>query len=136
MILTLACSVTSTAGSAQRPASASDALATVQITQPVLANGKPLPADTYELRLTNEWLAPLAGQSSSAERWVELVANGSVVAREVAVVLRDDDRPTVGASAEKAAEGTRVQMPKGGEFLRLSVKRGNERFLVHFPVPR
>ena len=31
-------------------------------------------------------------------------------------------------------DGTRVEMLKGGEFLRISLKRGSERFLIHLPV--
>jgi hypothetical protein len=109
-------------------------LASVHITQSVLANGKPLSAGVYELRLTNEHPTPWPGQSPEAERWVELVANGTVVAREVAVVLRDDDLPSTGASSVKTRDGTRVEMLQGGEFLRISVKRSNERYLVYLPV--
>jgi hypothetical protein len=111
-------------------AGAGEVLATVRIPQAVLANGQPLPAGTYDLRLTNEWLTPLT------ERWVELVANGTVVAREVAVVLRDDDLPAIGASSVQGRTGTRVEMLKGGEYLRVSVKRAGERerYLVYLPV--
>jgi hypothetical protein len=120
----------------QRPASTSDTgvLASVRITQSVLANGKPLPVGVYELRLTNERPTALAGQSPDAERWVEFVAHGAVVGRDVAIVLRDDDLPTEGASSVPAREGTRIDMLKGGEFLRISVKRGRERYLVYLPV--
>lgn len=104
------------------------------ITQSVLANGKPLPAGVYELRLTNERPTALAGQSADAERWVEFVANGAVVGRDVAIVLRDDDLPAEGASSVPAREGTRIDMLKGGEFLRISVKRGRERYLVYLAV--
>jgi hypothetical protein len=106
----------------------------VHVTQSVLANGTLLPAGPYELRLTNERPAPLPGQSPDAERWVEFVASGVVVGREVAVVLRDDDLPTVGASSVPARDGTRVEMLKDGEFLRISVRRGPERYLVYLPV--
>jgi hypothetical protein len=117
-------------------AGATEVLATVRITHSVLANGQPLPVGTYELRLTNERPTPLVGQSPDAERWVEFVANGTVVARERAVVLRDDDRPPVGASSVRSRNGTRIEMLKGGEFLRVSVKREGERYLVYLPVAR
>jgi hypothetical protein len=118
----------------QRPGGSAGVLTAVHITQSVLANGQPLPAGLYELRLTNERPTPLPGQSPDAERWVEFVANGNVVAREVAVVLRDDDLPSVGASSVPARDGTRVELLKGGEFLRVSVTRGAERYLVYLPV--
>lgn len=120
--------------SATATAGTGEVLATVRITHAVLANGKPLPAGTYELRATGERPTPLAGQSPDAERWVEFVANGTVVAREVATVLRDDDRPSVGASSEPVRTGTRVEMLKDGDFLRVSVKQEVERYLVYLPV--
>jgi len=118
----------------QTPSGSAGALTAVHITQSVLANGKPLPAGLYELRLTNERPTPLPGQSPEAGRWVEFVANGNVVAREIAEVLRDDDLPSVGASSMPVRDGTRVELLKGGEFLRISVKRGRERYLVYLPV--
>jgi hypothetical protein len=109
-------------------------LATVRIVEPALAGGRPLAPGTYQLRLTDERPTPRPGQSADAQQWVELVADGSVIAREVAEVIRDDDRPNIGASAEHAAEGVRVQMLKGGDFLRISVKRQGIRYLIHLPV--
>jgi hypothetical protein len=65
---------------------------------------------------------------------VEFVANGKVAARELVEVLRDDDLPAVGASSVPVRNGTRVEMLKGGEFLRVSVKRDHVRYLVYLPV--
>jgi hypothetical protein len=121
---------------AQVTTPAPDVLATVRISESVLANGKPLPPGTYEIRLTGERPAPLAGQSPDAQRRVEFVANKTVVATEVAEVLRDDDRPAVGASAQPSRGGTRVDMLQGGEFLRISVKRGTDQYLIHLPIAR
>jgi hypothetical protein len=109
-------------------------LATVRIAQPVLADGRPLAPGTYQIRLTDKRPTPRPGQSADAQQWVELVADGSVVAREVAEVMRDDDRPDIGASAERAAEGVRLQILKGGDFLRISVKRQGIRYLIHLPL--
>jgi len=116
-------------------ASAADVLGTVRITQSVLANGKPLPPGSYQIRLTHEGLPPNPGQSAEAERYVELVANGTVVAREVAIVMTDESPSAIGTSSASSGVGKpRVEMLKGGEFLRVSVRRGNERYLIHFPV--
>jgi hypothetical protein len=135
--LTLAALVTAVAAvGAQVTTPAPDVLATVRIAESVLANGKPLPPGTYEIRLTGERPAPLAGQSPDAQRRVEFVANKTVVATETAEVLRDDDRPEVGASAQPSRGGTHVGTLKGGEFLRISVKRGTEQYLIHLPIVR
>jgi hypothetical protein len=135
LALASALSVGGAAVQEKQPAKAAvGVLTAVHITQSVLANGKPLPAGLYDLRLTNERPTPLPGQSPDAERWVEFVANGAVVGRDVAVVLRDDDLPSIGASSVPSRDGTRVELLKGGEFLRISVRRGGERYLVYLPV--
>lgn len=133
----LACtlSVTTVTGLATEQAAAdANLLTTVRITTVVLANGTPLPAGTYDVRLTQDQPAPHAGQSRDAQRWVEFVADGKVIAREVAEVLHDDDLPSIGASSLPVRSGTRVDMLTGGEFLRISVKRDHERFLIYLPV--
>jgi hypothetical protein len=111
-----------------------DLLATVRITTAVMAAGTPLAPGTYDIRLTPDRPTPRAGQSREAQRWVEFVSNGKVIAREVAEVLQDDDLPAVGASSLPVRSGTRVDILKGGEFLRISVKRDRERYLVYLPV--
>ena len=109
-------------------------LATVRISTAVMANGAPLPPGTYDVRLTQERPTPAAGQSGEGRQWVEFVAKGKVAGREIAEVLRDSDLPSVGASSVRVPDGTRVEMLKGGEFLRVSVKRDGERYLVYLPV--
>jgi hypothetical protein len=112
---------------------ADNILTTVRIPTAVKAGGTPLPAATYDLRLTGEHPASGGAQRESQE-WVEFISNGKVVARELAEILYDDDLPAVGASSQKARPGTRVEMLKGGDFLRVSVKRDNERYLIYLPV--
>jgi hypothetical protein len=111
-------------------------LARVRIPTAVLANGAPLSPGTYELRLTEQRPTPSLGQSLEARQWVEFVANGKVVAREIAEVLHDDDLPAVGASSVRVPSGTRVERLKSDDLLRISVKRDRERYLVYLPVMR
>ena len=113
---------------------AADILATVRIPTGVMAGGTPLPPGTYDVRLTQERPTPLAGQSRDAQRWVEFAVDGKVIAREIAEILQDDDLPVVGASSVRGRSGARVDTLKGGEFLRVSVKRAGERYLIHLPV--
>jgi hypothetical protein len=136
-MLSLACTLSvaaKTGQSIQAPAADVKVLATVRITTPVMAGGTRLPPGTYDVRLTQERPTPLAGQSPDAQRWVEFVADGKVIAREIAEVLRDDDLPAVGASSKTVRSGTRVELLKGGEFLRISVKRDRERYLIYVPA--
>ncbi|MGE0447706.1 MAG: hypothetical protein AB7P99_20955 [Vicinamibacterales bacterium] len=108
---------------------AAESLGTITITQPVLAGGVRLEPGTYEVRLTAETLAPLPGQTPGAERRVEFVANGAVVARDAAVVHEPEAAGTSGG-----AGSPRVQLLKGGEFVRVSATRDGRRYLIHLPV--
>ena len=139
LLVAFACACSAGLAVAQTPSGASgsgELLATVRITHAVMAGGKPLPVGTYQVRLTAERPAPQPGQPIEAQRWVELVADRQPVAREIAEVLRDDDLPAVGASSRAVRIGTRVELLKGGEFLRISVKQEGVRYLVYLPVVR
>ena len=116
------------------PAATSAVLTTVRINARVLAGGAPLPAGTYEIRLTGQRPSPPAGQPQDAEESVEFVADGKVVARETAEIIDDDDLPAEGASSQTVQQGTRVEMLKGGEFLRISIKRDRQRYLIYLPT--
>ena len=123
---------------AQSGAPSTDArvLTTVRIGTAVTAGGTSLPAGAYEIRLTGERPAPLAGQPQNSQEWVEFVADGKVVAREAAEILYDDDLEAAGEASQRVKSGTRVEMLKDGEFLRISVKRERERFLIYLPVKK
>lgn len=134
ILLLCALSVVSLNAHSGRPATAAGtSLGTVRIPTAVRAGGTALPAATYELRLTGEH--PAAGtEQRETQEWVEFISSGKVVARELAEILYDDDLPSIGASSQKARTGTRVEMLKDRDFLRISVKRDNERYLIYLPV--
>lgn len=117
---------------AQEAPAASIALATVTISQTVLAGGTALAPGTYQIRLTGEALAPLPGQSPDAEQRVEFVSKGMAVAREVATIY-EPEAGAVGTSGNGQG-AARVQLLKGGDFLRVSVVRNGTRYLIHLPV--
>jgi len=112
---------------------ASVTLGTVRMTQPVLANGQPLPPGTYDVRLTDEFLPPNPGQSPDAEQVVEFVKDGMVVARGAAEVLPMSD--AVGTSGNApAASKLRVEKLKGDEFIRIATVRDGKRYLIYLPI--
>ena len=111
---------------------AASMLGTVRITQSVMAGGKMLQPGTYEIRDTGEHVTPLPGQSADAQTYVEFVANGIVMARDVAELMQDQPGP-VGTSGGTSSR-PRVEMLKGGDFVRVSMSRGAERLLIHLPV--
>jgi hypothetical protein len=112
----------------------SHAVATVTITEPVKADGKPLAPGTYEVWILDDQ-PNLTGASSTAQRVVELHQNGKMVAREVAEVFGAGERPvgtsgSTGGKMQKAA----VQKLRGGEFLRVSINDATGRYLIHLPT--
>ena len=113
--------------------SASMTLGTVRLTQPVLAHGQPLAPGTYEVRLTDESLPPNPGQSPDAVRVVEFVKDGQVIARDAAEVMMAEGS-AVGTAGGAGASKARVEMLKGGEFVRVSAAREGKRYLIYLPV--
>jgi hypothetical protein len=106
----------------------------VTITQQVMADGKPLPAGTYELWITDERPDVKAGAPSENQRVVEFAQNGKVVAREIAEVFRQGEPQAVGTSGTSGASRARTEMLRGGEFLRVSINDPDGRFLIHLPT--
>jgi hypothetical protein len=112
------------------------ALGSVRLTRSVMADGKPLKAGTYQVRLTSQDAAPPAA-GIKMERWVEFVQGGKVAGREVvsivpAAELKDlmpgpDQLPRAGAGS------ARVEMLKGNEYVRVWINRGGVHYLIHMP---
>lgn len=107
-------------------------LGTVRMTQAVMAGGQVLEPGTYEMRLTGEHVDPLPGQSADAEQVVEFVKDGRVWARDVAQVMPGPASavPTSGSASSPA----RVERLKADDFVRVSMNRDGERYLVYLPI--
>ena len=109
-------------------------LGSVRVPRPVVANGEPLAAGTYVLRLTGDSPAPVKGQTLAESRWVEFVQDGHVRGREVATVLSGAEARTVLQDARPASGASRTDVLKGGDYLRIWVNRGDTQYLVHLPI--
>jgi hypothetical protein len=107
-------------------------LGTVRITQPVMAGGQILEPGTYEMRLTGEHVDPLPGQSADAEQMVEFVKDGHVMARDVAQVM-PGPTSAVGTSGGASSQA-RVERLKADDFMRVSMNREGERYLIYLPI--
>ena len=111
------------------------ALGTVRIPRAVKADGKPLPAGTYQVRLTADEAKPdAAGTSEALERWVEFVQKGDVKGREVVSIVPQAEQKLVQKDAPPAAGASRVQMLKGGDYLRVWINKGGNYYLIHLTV--
>jgi hypothetical protein len=124
----------------QQPTTASDAsasdaamaLGTVRIPKDVKADGKPLPAGSYQVRLTPEVSKPDAvGASEKLERWVEFVQKGTVKGREVVSIVPQEEAKLVQKDTPPAPNGSKVQMLKGNDYLRVWINKGGSYYLIH-----
>jgi hypothetical protein len=111
------------------------ALGTVRIPKDVKADGKPLAAGTYQVRLTTDEAKPDAvGTSGKLERWVEFVQKGAVKGREVVSIVPQSEIKLVEKDAPPPANGSKVQMLKGNDYLRVWINKGGNHYLVHLPA--
>ena len=110
-------------------------LGSVRLPRGVTADGKPLPAGTYSVKLTAQQAAPEAvGTSETLERWVELSQGKTVKGREVVSIVPQNEIKMVVKDTPPASGGSKVQMLRGNEYLRVWINRGGNHYLIHFPV--
>jgi hypothetical protein len=106
-------------------------IGSVSIPKKVMADGKPLAAGTYTLRLTDQTGSPVVGQTTSQERWVEFVQGGQVKGRELATVLSASEAKTIAKQGVPAAGGSKIQTLVGNEYLRIWINKGGTNYLLH-----
>jgi hypothetical protein len=111
------------------------ALGSVRIPRTVMADGKALKAGTYQVRLTSQAAMPaVAGQQM--ERWVEFVQGGKVAGREVVSIVPASEVKDLqpGPDAPPSSRpGTKVEMLKGNDYLRVWIHRAGVNYLIHMP---
>ena len=125
-----------TSASAQTSArsTTSTSLGSVTLTRKVMADGQPLAAGTYQVRLTGETPKPGVGQTPDAETYVEFLKGGKVVGREVATVVPNADIATVAKWRKPAANAAHVELLKGNDYLRVWINRGGNHYLINMPT--
>jgi len=119
-----------TAGEPEAPGAM--ALGTVHIPKGVKADGKDLPAGTYQVRLTADAAKPDAkGSTEKLERWVEFVKGGQVAGREVVSIVPSSEKQLVQKDTPPPAGGTKVETLKGGDYVRVWINKAGTYYLVH-----
>lgn len=112
------------------------ALGSVRIPRAVKADGKDLKAGTYQVRLTAQDASP-AVPGIKMERWVEFVQGGKVAGREVVSIVPAGEMKDLmpGPDTNKGpGSGSRVEMLKGNDYMRVWIARNGVNYLIHFPV--
>ena len=109
------------------------ALGSVTIPKKVKANGETLAAGTYAVRLTTDTPAPNAAGQGQFERWVEFVQGGKVKGREVVTIIPQSEMKLVQKDSPPAANSSKFETLKGGDYARLWIRKGTAHYLIHFP---
>lgn len=109
-------------------------LGIVRLSRGVMADGKPLAAGSYTLRVAADPVTPVSGQGADNAKWVEFVQGGQVKGRELASVVPQADVKDVIKGKAPAANTSKVELLKGGEYLRVWANRGGNHYLVHLLV--
>ena len=111
------------------------ALGSVRLPRAVTADGKPLPAGSYQVRLTAQASKPDAvGATEELERWVEFVRGKEVAGREVVSIVPQAEIKMVVKDAPPPSGGSKVQVLRGNDYLRVWINRAGNHYLVHFPI--
>ena len=111
------------------------ALGAVHIPKAVKADGKPLAAGTYQVRVTTQTATPDAkGATASLERWAEFMKGGKVAGREVVSIVPQSEIDKVQKDAPPRPNSSKVELLKGGDYMRLWINKGGNHYLVHLPV--
>jgi hypothetical protein len=111
------------------------ALGSVRIPRAVTADGKALKPGTYQVRLTAQEAKPDApGATEKLERWVEFVQGGQVRGREVVSIIPGTEISQIADDSPPRAGGSKVQMLKGNDYIRVWINRGGTHYLIHLPA--
>ena len=108
------------------------ALGKVRLPRAVTADGKALPAGTYDVKLTAQAAKPMAvGTTEPLERWVEFAQGGTVKGREVVSIVPSADVAKVAKKKGPAPGASRVERLKGDDYVRVWINRGGNHYLIH-----
>jgi len=113
-------------------------IGTVNVPRKVMANGQPLAAGAYDVRLSSDAVTPVVGQTPEAERWVEFVQANIVKGRELAsVLLTAADVKAVAKTGTPPAPGaTRVDVLQAGAYVRVWLNHGGKHYLIHLTAAK
>ena len=110
-----------------------ETIGTIHLMHEVMADAKPLPAGTYQVRLTGDFAKPANGQSAEGERWVEFLKAGQVVGRELATVVSSSDIAAIVKGPRPGPNQSRVDVLKGGDYVRVWINRSEANYIINLP---
>jgi hypothetical protein len=111
-------------------------LGTVHFAKAVKANGETLAAGTYQVHLTGQDASTdnARGETPSLERWVEFRQGGKVKGKEVVTIVPKSEIDKVEKDKAPAAGASKVEMLKGGGYVRVWINKAGNHYLLHMPT--
>jgi hypothetical protein len=110
-------------------------LGTVRIPRGVTADGKPLPAGSYQIKVTPQEAKPEAvGTTEPLERWAEFTQGKTVKGREVVTIVPESEIKMVVKDAPPRAGASKVQTLRGNDYIRVWVNKAGNHYLIHLPT--
>jgi len=107
-------------------------LGQVTIKKGLKADGKALPAGTYQVRVAGQQASPDAkGATPTLERWAEFVQRGQVKGREVVTIIPQSEIDKVQKDTPPRPNQAKVETLKGGDYVRVWFNKGGNHYLVH-----
>jgi hypothetical protein len=122
-------------GAAETPNVTPSTLMTVRVPRRVLADGQPLAAGSYSVRVTSDTGSPVVGQTAAQQHWVEFVQGGSVKGKALAQVLPTSEAKTIAKTGLPASGTVRVESLVGNEYLRVWINKGGTNYLIYLTIP-
>ena len=111
------------------------ALGSVHLTKAVTADGKPLAAGVYQVKLTAQEAKPdKPGTSENLERWVEFSQKGTVKGREVVSIVPENEVKNVVKDPPPPKGASKVQLLKGNDYVRVWINKAGNYYLIHMPT--
>lgn len=110
-------------------------LGTVRIPRAVTADGKALPAGSYQIKVTAQEARPEAvGTTEPLERWAEFSQRGAVKGREVVTIVPQSEIKLVVKDAPPRSGVAKVQTLRGNDYIRVWFNKGGNHYLIHLPT--
>jgi hypothetical protein len=75
-------------------------------------------------------------KGGAAACWIEFLRSGVVAGREVATVISADEIDKVAKGPRPKPNASRVDVLKGGDYVRVWINRGNDNYLINMPPAR
>src|SRR5687767_4409798 len=110
-------------------------LGSVRIPRGVMADGKPLPAGSYQVKVTAQEAKPEAvGTTEPLERWAEFLQRGAAKGREVVIIVPQSEIKMVVKDTPPRPGAPRVQLLRGNDYLRVWFNKDGNHYLIYFPA--